>query len=622
MVENLYDASKHIDLSKIESMIDPGKKLICFGAGTATRILYEKLLYKYNVYCILDNNKKLQGMDIYGIHIESPAVLSELEKGSYIILILNRYADLITKQLCELGLEEKTDFFDAYNEFEVYFRIQKFIDYAVKFEEFIKKAEECELDHSHELYASEEDKREKRIGIVCICEMLKTSVFYSLSQAILLYKLGYSTTLIIDSLYSFNDYVYFDKMTEIAAVFANYFAKEIAEKFHGIQIEIIDGSKTCELTDFEISEAKKYSRYSLKWYDARRTDGFLNGHEDRNKIAEEIMFRAMASVKYFVEHSDVNIMYLQAASHKHRWVYTHFGFNSDIRVASYDGSGDIALIGTESVCGWRLDTTRILEESFFSEEETEKILTLAKNNFNQRRSSTYKDEGYNYQKCGYAKDVDYYDVIIPMNIFWDSAALGMDRVFTDEVEWLTKTLEYIMENTDCTVMVREHPAQYYDETAIYRQYRNELPICDKYPNRIRYVLANEDVNSYQYIENSKLVLPFTSTIGMESALLLKPVIMHTNAFYRIYLDDANTEDEYFDMIDQYLKKGKKPEYDMDKLYLAYFYQVINGVSSCWSEGSDKWMDYSIEELLVQYGVTDLLNVVINNIPILYWRVKE
>jgi len=48
-IETIYDIEKLVDTGYIESIIkeNAGKKLICFGGGTAASILMKKILYKY-----------------------------------------------------------------------------------------------------------------------------------------------------------------------------------------------------------------------------------------------------------------------------------------------------------------------------------------------------------------------------------------------------------------------------------------------------------------------------------------------------------------------------------------------------------------------------------------------
>ena len=108
-----------------------------------------------------------------------------------------------------------------------------------------------------------------------------------------------------------------------------------------------------------------------------------------------------------------------------------------------------------------------------------------------------------------------------MNISWDSAALGIDRVFGDEVEWLKETLYFLMKKTTMSVMIREHPAQAIYNEFVYKDYTKEISIINEYKDRIFFANADSEVNTYQYLNKCRLVLPYSSTIGIESVLLEK-----------------------------------------------------------------------------------------------------
>lgn len=229
-IEKLYDIEKHIDINYIENIIknNHGKKIICFGGGTAADILMKKILYRYDTYCFLDNNKTLHGTKLYDVEIKSPELLKELKQGSFFVLIISKHVAAISKQLEEIGLKLNQDYFDIYNKFLTYFRIKKFVSYAKRFEEFINRIPDGTLE-------AIPVKNTEKIGIVCIAGMLQLSSWYPIAQSILLRYKGYQTSLIIDCLHSFDDYIYFDGITRLASIYIDYIVGKV--KKNGLHLK-------------------------------------------------------------------------------------------------------------------------------------------------------------------------------------------------------------------------------------------------------------------------------------------------------------------------------------------------------------------------------------------------
>lgn len=617
-IETIYNAEKHIDVEYIESIIkdNQSKKIICFGGGTAADILMKKLFNKYEIYCFLDNNKSIHGTEIHGIEIKSPDILRELEPASFFILVVSKHVDAISKQLEGMGLKKEQDYFDIYNKFILYFRIKKFISYAQRFEKFIDRIPEGELE-------SIPIKNTNKIGIVTISGMLQLSSWYPISQCILLRYRGYRTSLIIDSLHSFDDYIYFDGITEIALLYIKYIVEKIKEKWSSFDVLYIDDSKEEKLDNSDLNIVKKFAPVVIKWLDAQRDEVFLKDDIERISKAEKILQSTMKNIKKFLLNNKFDVLNVHTGIHRHRYVYTYLGKKFGIRVATYDGNirGTI-LYETDGIPGWAYDIRKLVESNFFTLEEKKKLVEMAKDNFANRRNSTSGDEGYNFQKVKKSIYFKPYDVIIPLNVMWDAAALGLDDVFENEIEWLKQTLRYLIDNTNSIIMIREHPVQRINTDFLYRNYRFDLPIIDEFPDRITYVSSDADINTYQYIEHCKVVLPYASTIGLEAIMMDKPVVVHTKVYYGKYVCKSESKEDYFERIKNCLYCTQKNEYYKNKVYLAYLFQMYHSIKTKWSECFDIWLDYRLDELNKMEGVDEIIDIITGNIPAAYNNLKK
>lgn len=614
----IYDAEKHIDIEYIESILkqNKNKKIICFGGGTAADILMKKLLHNYDVYAFVDNNKELWGKKIFEITICAPSILTDLEPESYIVLLLSKHVDAISRQLEEMGLQRDQDYYDIYNQFLAYFRIKKFETYAREFETFLMNIQDNTFD-------SIPIRNKKKIGVVCIAEMIKTVTWYPMAQCILLRYRGYTPVLIMDHLKSFDDYIYFDGISDIAQVYTEYMIRLLRRKCPDIEVMYIEEQDKAELEDADIQMAKTYAPVVLKWLDSRRDEVFLSGNAERIRIAEEILQSTMQSIQYFLRNNRFDSINVYTGIHRHRCVYNYIGHKYGMRVSTYDGDISRATLNeTDGVSGHAGDIPKMIEGDYFSEAEQQKILELARSNFEKRRSSIAADGGYCFQKVKESKIGTGFDVIMPLNIAWDSAALGLDDVFESDTDWLQQTLQFMMEHTDVTVMVREHPAQRMTKEFLYADFEKKLPILSAYPERIRFMKADADINTYQYIAACKLILPYSSTIGLEAAMMYKPVIVHTRVYYADYVEKAVDKEDYFRRIKQVLEHGETIETCDERIYQAYIYQMHHGIKTDFNECFYEWMNQSLEELNKMQGVDEIIHILAEDMPGIYYNIKR
>ncbi|MDE6433369.1 MAG: hypothetical protein K2L07_03995 [Lachnospiraceae bacterium] len=567
----------------------------------------------------MDNNKAKQGTELYGKPIRSPQILKEMKKGSYIVLILSKHVMAIREQLQEYGIDE-ADYYDIYNEFVAYFRIKKFEKDAYDFIDFLERIPDG-------YFSNIPVKEGKKIGIVCLGEMVQHITWYAMAQSLVLRYNGYQSTLIIDTLKSFDSYIYFEGVEAVAKIYIDYIVNILQEKCPDIGVAYIDEEKCTDLDDEDLAMSHKFAPIVVKWLNSRRDEVFLPREANRILIAENLLNETMRHIKYFLENSAYDTINVYTGIHRHRCVYTYLGKKMGMRVSTYDGDKiGITIYGTTGVSTHRQEIATLINENAFTEQERKDIATLAKEDFNQRRDSVKGNVGYNFQIVKGGEIERPYDVVIPLNIFWDSAALGRNNLFENEIEWLKETLEFLMKNTNATVMVREHPAQYGDREFLYARCDKELPILLQYPERIFFADAAAKVNTYQYIEACKLVLPYTSTTGIESVLMGKNVILHTNVYY----DDidiaykAHSKQDYFDKIQYYLQHSQSAIcQNIENAYMAYYFLRHYDIRTPFTEcDQTKWIGLSVKEICEMPGVEEIVGIIAQNEPAVYKNVKR
>lgn len=622
MDDYIYDAEQHIDFDKIRNIIEQnnGKELICFGGGTAAQILKRKLLYQYSVSCFLDNNAKLWGQELEEVPIVNPDILKTKDKKNFIVLILSKHVVDISSQLREYGLEENVHFFNIYGEFNTYFRIMKYDTNARLYLAHLKTIPRDE-------FANITYREYPVIGVVCFAEMEKEITWYAIEQCLILRKKGYRAICIVDSLKSFSDYIYFDGYAVVAYKYIQYVLEQVQKICPEFEVLYIDPDKREELSDEDRHRLTYLAGKMIMWLDSWKDNTFLSQSDNRLQVAEDILYRNFESIKAFFKQYPFDTINVYTGIHKHRCLYFYISELYAIRMSTYDGNSEGPIVyATSGIASHSGDVARLLLENWFTDKELDVLYWLAQKEFAKRINSTYQDMGYNYQLVGRDSSIKtFYDIIIPLNVTWDAAALALDDLFSDTITWILETVRYIMENTDATVMIREHPGQMQLKGYNHIDLSGQLHELDKYGKRVCLYKASDKINSYQYIERCKVVLPYSSTIGLESVALGKKIVVHTNCYYSVFefANRCENKEEYFSKIKNFYENDYDVTEEEKREALLLMYMLVHrAYDTIFTEAERGWLDLSWERLLQQSGTNVIVDVIAKNIPIMYYNMKK
>ena len=127
--------------------------------------------------------------------------------------------------------------------------------------------------------------------------------------------------------------------------------------------------------------------------------------------------------------------------------------------------------------------------------------------------------------------------IVPVftNVIFDTSQPHANTVFSDMFAWLDVLLEIIKLHPETLFVIRAHP----DELRVRKSSRETVEGwasshgVDKEPNVI-FVGPKETLSSYELIQRSKFVMVYNSTIGLEAALMGKPVLCAGKARFTQY----------------------------------------------------------------------------------------
>lgn len=120
------------------------------------------------------------------------------------------------------------------------------------------------------------------------------------------------------------------------------------------------------------------------------------------------------------------------------------------------------------------------------------------------------------------------------NLIWDSGVVGEDTIFGSMFEWIATTVDQLSEARGTRLVIRVHPA----ESRVYwHPTRDRVAdfLAQRYPRglpeNVTLVDALDPIDSYALMRSADIVLTYTSSVGVEAAVLDKPVITTARSNY-------------------------------------------------------------------------------------------
>lgn len=219
-------------------------------------------------------------------------------------------------------------------------------------------------------------------------------------------------------------------------------------------------------------------------------------------------------------------------------------------------------------------------------------------------------------------------VLLAANMVWDAAALNKEIFFNDMFDWTISTIKYFMENKQWQLIVKPHPAESHSkirktkQTLLGEIKKADLLITDN----ILLLESDTKISQYDLYKFCVLGLIYTSTVGIELAMLGKPVIVagKTSFWNAGFTINPLTKQEYFNKINKMLTcenvfdKNSIIQLSRKYFYFYHFHYIVNtGIGSYqWGE-VPKLKIHSFEELLPNANkyIDFITESILNNLPI-------
>jgi hypothetical protein len=162
-------------------------------------------------------------------------------------------------------------------------------------------------------------------------------------------------------------------------------------------------------------------------------------------------------------------------------------------------------------------------------------------------------------------------VLLPANVLGDSLTLGRHLFSESMTEWMIRTIEYFSQRSDVQFVIRVHPGEQIGwGPSVYDILTQKMP---ELPENIHLLPANAKVNTYDLVNTADFGLVFTTTVGMEMAMIGLPVIVTGQTHYRGkgFTLDPDSWDSYFEILNKVVESPKDFRPSREQVESAWTY---------------------------------------------------
>lgn len=277
---------------------------------------------------------------------------------------------------------------------------------------------------------------------------------------------------------------------------------------------------------------------------------------------------------------------------------------------TYDSSGVVLLSGLNSAAGHQKDLIEVFRDhSPIDPILMEAARTLVWREIEKRMGGT---DTYGWHREAGIDSGEGYDLLVLLNVRWDAAGLDLEVAFDSVETWLSQLLDWVASRQGTTLCIREHPTGTIGISGR-DDYSDLVASRPELAGRVRYVKGDEALNTYRLIERCKAVLPWSTSAGIEGAILGKPVVVHTSAYYGEmgFCRKATSAQDYFAYVEEALERPYtlKPE-EIDQaafaLFLVLYCSCFPTSFNPYPEPFSEWVGLDPDELLRREDVRKVL----------------
>jgi hypothetical protein len=439
--------------------------------------------------------------------------------------------------------------------------------------------------------------------------------WYSIIVGLLLAADGTTVVFIFDDL-PFGKYPY-------RSAFIRACIRRVLRRISGRHVVLVLSDFLCGEDVFESGEMLIDRMADLNAVHALRGEMISDGRAKYIALVREQLAVADPAIQMLIRQHSFDTIFIPGGIYGTTGLWLDRARRAGVRVASFDAGGyGTVLLATEGIAAQLQDVPRAfiqLRAEVASQQEDAFILHTAIAELEKRHQG--KDVFASQKAATSTGPLDRYRgaILLALNSSWDQAALGLHTVFETNTKWILETVQWVIEHTDATIVVRQHPCERLEVASTTDDYGWILQQHFGTHKRVFFIAANDSINTYELLSVVSTVISYTSTVGVEAATLGKQVIVPSCSYYAGlgFVWAAASRSEYFDLISRSLAGELliTPAMRHDATYCYYVAQICNWIFSPFSpESYSQWSTESIASLCANPTVQVIVSALQENIP--------
>ncbi|BBD09323.1 hypothetical protein [Desulfovibrio ferrophilus] len=299
----------------------------------------------------------------------------------------------------------------------------------------------------------------------------------------------------------------------------------------------------------------------------------------------------------------------------HSGLFIRAGKSCGVRTSTYDSGPNEFLMGANDVAGYLRDIPSLVKavDDF---PRFEKALKLSEQEFSNRLA---RKDDRQFQPVTFDEDSTdrQFDALIPLNVECDTASLLPRSDFSGLWDWLNNTIEFILKEGG-KVAVREHPSIYNHSGLLSEK------LVEQFSGnpRFHFFRRTDPVNTYRLVADSKFVLPYASTVGVETAMMGKTTLVESPVYYSelAFVTKARSADDYFRLIREFRQSAPPTNADQQReakicFYYLYYCNYLRTKFTPIPENFEEWINSSIDALASQDELQMIIKAYREGIPL-------
>lgn len=403
-----------------------------------------------------------------------------------------------------------------------------------------------------------------------------------------------------------------------------FFIKRITNRLQGIDI-ILMSNFNSNNTKIDYSIVNKIVNLNSIHYTKGETN--TNARDAYKKIILPQYENIYRHYHNFFSNKAIKKIIIPGGFYSSSYIAVTLSKSRDIQVITYDADENYLLFSINGIAAHLSDFYITFNAILNSSDDKLFAIQKGAEKINERRNN--KDLMYQVFNQNVIFDLesigDGYCLML-LNSVWDATTLDMHIVYKNMIDWIIESIKWILNNTNKTIVIRQHPAERHKLAKGNDNYQQLLYDEFGFEPRIVLIIPEDDINTYTLIEKSSFILGFCSTSIVESIALGKPAIIVSNTYYSncgiVY--SAQNKNEYYSLLQQASNHELKVTQEMiERACISnYITQSCNWYKTEFTphpNNFNNWSQKKMDEFTKNYLP---LKAIIDNIPVSYLKHKE